>query len=99
MIVAPRITPFAFEDSSINAGEYATVQCAVPNGDLPMNIEWKFNGESLKQYSEISISKIGKRGSILTIESVSYNLAGNYTCIGTNRAGSYQHTAELSVNG
>lgn len=99
LLVAPRITPFAFEDSPINAGEYTTIQCAVPNGDLPINVEWKFNGNSLKQYSEITISKAGRRGSLLTIESVSHNLAGNYTCIASNKAGSYQHTAELLVNG
>lgn len=97
--VAPRITPFAFEDSPINAGEYASIQCTVPNGDLPINIEWNFNGQSIKQYSEITISKIGRRGSSLTLESITHNLSGNFTCIASNTAGYYQHTAELLVNG
>lgn len=71
----------------------------VPNGDLPLTIEWTLNGESVKQFPQISLSKSGRRGSMLTIESVSDNLAGNYTCFASNKAGFYQHTAELHVNG
>lgn len=98
-LVAPRITPFSFEDNPINAGDYVSLTCMAPYGDLPINVEWKFNGNSLKQYSEMTVAKAGRRGSLLTIESVSYNLAGNYTCVASNRAGYYQQTAELLVNG
>lgn len=98
-LVPPRIAPFNFEQESINAGEYAYVQCMIPNGDLPIGIDWTFNGVNVKKYAEMSISKIGKRGSTLTIDHVTYNLAGNYTCVASNNAGSYQHTAQLLVNG
>lgn len=98
-LVPPRIAPFSFEEGPINSGDYASIQCTVPNGDLPINIEWTFNGDNFRQYAEIVVSKNGRRGSTLTIDSVSYSLAGNYTCIASNRAGYYQHTAQLLVNG
>lgn len=83
----------------MNEGEYTSLTCMVPSGDFPINIEWNFNGQDIKKYIEISVSKAGRRGSLLTIESVTYNLAGNFTCIALNKAWSYQHTAELLVNG
>lgn len=97
--VPPRIPSFSFEEGPINAGDYASIQCTVPNGDLPINIEWSVNGENVNGYPEISVSKSGRRGSTLTIDPVSYKLAGNYTCVASNRAGFYQHTAQLFVNG
>lgn len=93
------MAPFAFEEGPINAGDYASIQCTVPNGDLPLRIEWSFNGENVKRFSEITVAKSGRRGSTLTIDPVSYTLAGNYTCLASNSAGFYQHTAQLLVNG
>lgn len=98
-LVPPRITPFEFEDGPINAGEYTSIQCMVPSGDLPLNITWLFNGKNIKNYQEISVSKTGRRGSTLMIESTSYSLSGNFTCVASNQAGEMQYTAELQVNG
>lgn len=95
----PRITPFTFEDGPINAGEYASVQCMVPSGDLPLNITWLFNDNNVKRYEEISVSKTGRRGSTLMIESATHYLSGNYSCIAMNRAGVSKYAAELLVNG
>lgn len=98
-LVPPRVTPFVFEDSPINSGDYASVQCTVPKGDLPIKITWKLNGDNIENHPEISISKNGRRGSALTIESISHSLAGNYTCSAENKAGISEHTANLLVNG
>lgn len=98
-LVPPRITPFYFEDNPLHSGEYAQVNCLVGTGDLPLNIGWRLNGKNLKNYPEVSISKGGKRSSMLTIESVSYLTAGNYTCQASNSAGESVHTTELLVNG
>lgn len=99
VLVPPRITPFAFEDSPINAGEYATIQCIVPNGDLPISISWKVNEDPVENHPDISLSKVGRRGSALTIESISYSLTGNFTCLAVNSAGISQYTTLLQVNG
>lgn len=95
----PRITPFTFEDNPVHEGQFAQVGCSVSEGDLPLAIEWTLNGHSIQQYSEIGVSTIGKRASILVIESVMYTHAGNYTCKATNKAGESSYTAELQVNG
>lgn len=42
---------------------------------------------------------MGKRSSILVIESVTHSHAGNYTCNANNSAGDASYVAELQVNG
>lgn len=75
------------------------MQCMVSSGDLPLNISWVFNGKDIRKFQEISVSKVGRRGSTLMIESTSYSLSGNYTCVAVNKAGASEYTAELLVNG
>lgn len=67
-------------------------------GDFPIDIEWRLNGDPLDD-SRVSIGKMGKRLSILNIDSVSGYHAGNYTCIASNLAGSVEHSSRLIVNG
>lgn len=95
----PRITPFYFEDSPLSSGQYAQVNCLASEGDLPITIDWTLNGHSLSNYAEISIDKVGKRSSMLTIESTSHPLAGNYSCRATNRAGTAEYVTQLQING
>lgn len=97
--VLPRIIPFYFEENPLHEGQYAQVNCLVAEGDLPIDIEWTLNGASLERFSEISFTKVGKRNSMLTIESVSDMNAGNYTCKAKNKAGEAAHVAQLNVNG
>lgn len=75
------------------------VTCLVSEGDLPITIDWSSNGKILKDSPEVSTGKLGKRSSFLTIESVSYANAGNYSCNARNAAGISVYTAELQVNG
>ncbi|XP_060529774.1 cell adhesion molecule Dscam2 isoform X28 [Cylas formicarius] len=98
VMVSPRITPFYFEDNPLHAGQYAQINCIVSEGDLPITIEWKLNGEDIDTYAEISVSKVGKRSSILTIESVSYAIVGNFSCHAKNLAGDSSYVATLQVN-
>lgn len=95
----PRITPFVFEDNPVSEGQFVQIACSVSDGDLPLTLEWYLNGHNLDNYQEVSMSKIGKRTSVLVIESVSHGNAGNYTCQARNNAGSTSYTTELQVNG
>lgn len=97
--VAPRITPFYFEDNPLHSGEYAQINCLVAVGDIPITIDWSLNGEAIDNHQEITVSKGGKRSSMVTIESVSYSNAGNYSCHAKNAAGENVFTTELLVNG
>lgn len=95
----PRITPFTFEDNPLSSGQYVQVTCLVPEGDLPLKIKWNLNGESLKFFPEVQVARMGKRSSILTIETVGYTNAGNYSCDAENAAGKTNYVAQLQVNG
>jgi hypothetical protein len=97
--VSPKIMPFTFGDDPFHAGQSATLQCTVSEGDLPLNIVWTFNSEPISSHMEISTAKIGRRVSVLTIESVAGRHAGNYTCRGENSAGTASYTAQLVVDG
>lgn len=77
----------------------ASVQCLVPSGDLPIDFKWLFNSKPLISVDGISTAKMGKRRSVLTIESVNGRQAGNYTCQAENKAKHVNFTAELVVNG
>ena len=91
--------PFYFEDGPASTGQDITVMCAVPDGDLPIDITWYLNGRSIVEYSGISTSKVGKRNQALSIDSVSAEHSGNYTCSAKNSGGSATYTTELKVYG
>lgn len=75
------------------------VTCTVSKGDLPLKIDWYFNGNKVKS-GDKGVSLLNtKRTSQLSIESVSHQNQGNYTCVVNNEAGSMNHTSQLFVNG
>lgn len=90
----------SFGDEPVNAGDLASIQCAVSKGDFPLEITWMFRGEPLNsdQFGYI-FSDSGKRVKQLTIESVNAKNAGEYTCVASNAAGSTSSSAILDVNG
>lgn len=71
----------------------------MPTGDLPIVIEWKLNGELVSEALGISTMTVGRRSSVLTIESVDHQHAGNFTCNASNRAGVQSYSTELNVYG
>lgn len=79
--------------------QFLSITCAVSDGDLPLNIFWTFNNQPITPDSDVSISKLGKRTSILTIDSVSGHHSGKYECYGNNEAGSTSYSTELKVIG
>lgn len=83
----------------MNSGEPASVQCTILLGDNPMTITWLLNNQSIDELRDISVSKIGKRIHVLSIESVAGHHAGEYSCRAKNVAGLAEHSAILSVNG
>lgn len=75
------------------------MQCTISGGDLPMNVNWMLNGKPIPSYLDVSTSKVGKRIHVLSIDSVSAEHAGNYSCIASNVAGTANYTAPLIVIG
>lgn len=97
--VPPKLAPFAISDEPLHLGDYFQLTCAVVHGDFPYNITWYFNNEPITYVDGISILMHGKRSSSLNIDSVSGQHAGNYTCIGSNIAGSANVATTLSIRG
>ena len=99
--VPPQIAPISIGDEPANWGEQVSSMCSVLKGDEPIKIEWKLNGQRIihKTHPDITISKTGKKLSVLNIDSVSAAHAGEYACVAINHAGSSNRSAVLSVNG
>uniref|UniRef100_A0A8D8ZZR5 Down syndrome cell adhesion molecule-like protein Dscam2 n=1 Tax=Cacopsylla melanoneura TaxID=428564 RepID=A0A8D8ZZR5_9HEMI len=91
--VPPHIGPFTFGE--LMEGVRTQVSCVVQSGDLPLSLQWYRNGLVISQ-PDITI-KSDQYASILSIERVTRNHAGNYTCVATNAAKSTQATAQLVV--
>lgn len=64
-----------------------------------MEITWTLNGNDIRDSIDIVTSKVGKRISVLSIESVTAYHAGNYTCQAKNKAGEADNSALLIVIG
>lgn len=95
---------FEFGDEPSNFQDSASVQCTVISGDNPVYLRFLLNGEVIqddgsKKFSGIYTTNVGKRTMVLTIDSVSDNHRGNYTCEASNAAGVARHSAILNVNG
>lgn len=75
------------------------MNCLVTSGDLPIEIEWLFEGAPVNYAAGIAVLRGGKRTSLLTIDSVHAGHAGNYSCTARNKAASSEFSAALVVNG
>lgn len=95
----PRIVPFEFDDGPANSGQDISISCMIPEGDLPLEINWYINSESVEKFVGITTARVGKRNMVLNIESVRADHSGNFTCIAKNKAGSVAYTTELKVFG
>uniref|UniRef100_A0A1A9WR31 Ig-like domain-containing protein n=1 Tax=Glossina brevipalpis TaxID=37001 RepID=A0A1A9WR31_9MUSC len=93
--VAPKIAHFDFGDEPANFEDSVSVNCLVASGDLPLDIEWGFNDYPINSYSGVNTSKMGKRLSVLMIDSVNARHVGNYTCKARNLWASTAYTAQL----
>lgn len=76
-----------------------SLNCNIHKGDTPVNITWFLNGVALQDSQEISIAKLGKKTSAISIDSVQNRHAGTYTCVAQNNAGSSSYSTDLHVNG
>ena len=98
--MAPQIAPFSFGQEPVNAGDMASVQCAVTKGDSPIKISWLFENSLIdRSRIDIVMLDIGKQAKQLMIESVRAKHAGTYTCVAENFAGTTTRSALLAVNG
>lgn len=81
-------------------GDYVQLTCIVSKGDLPIHLEWLLNGkDGVQELSHTTMASVGSHTSLLMIYNVTAAHAGQYMCRAANRAGSYNRTRDLIVNG
>jgi len=97
--VPPKILPFTFGKRPLNEGELVTVPCAVSTGDTPVMLRWLFNGQKITPRMRITVVPLGVKNVILSVGSVQASHVGQYTCIAENYAGTYEYSANMTVNG
>ena len=101
LTVGPQLLPIAFNTETTNEGDSVSVACSVSKGDMPMEISWSFNSTPIdsSKDSRITINRINKHLSTLSIDGTLARHAGEYSCSASNLAGSVSHSTTLSVNG
>lgn len=97
--VPPKLAHFDFGDEPVNFEDSVSVTCLISSGDYPIDIEWLFNGYAINSFSGATVTKSGRRASILTIDNVNAQHAGNYSCVAKNKAATVSQSAELIING
>lgn len=97
--VLPVIVPFPLNEQPAHTEQSLTITCTISDGDLPLTLFWTFNNQPITPDMDVSILKLGKRTSVLNIDSVTAAHAGYYECWSKNAAGSASYSTELKVIG
>ena len=85
--------------SPLSTGDDAALTCHASKGDTPMTISWTFDGRPVADDAGVQVVSVGRRTSVLSIQSVGADHSGQYTCTATNAVGEAQHSARLTVKG
>lgn len=93
----PRIQPFSFSDK-LTEGQNTKALCTVLEGIGPYKFLWYKNDQALTSSIYTSIES-SKDYSLLLINSLSTDHAGNYTCAVTGSSGRDTYSSQLIVNG
>lgn len=98
LLEPPKIEPFFFP-RDLSENMRARVLCTVVKGDLPLQISWFKDTNSIPADLGIVIQQADDFSSSLTFRSVTYKHRGNYTCIATNSVATVNYTTDLLVYG
>ncbi|RWS31663.1 Down syndrome cell adhesion molecule-like protein, partial [Leptotrombidium deliense] len=97
IIVAPLISPFN-APPNLREGMRSMLTCSVLEGDAPFQISWFKDGRRVERgNSNIKLSSTDEFSSTLTINKVSFEDNGNYTCVVMNTAASTNYTVNMLV--
>ncbi|XP_076363652.1 cell adhesion molecule Dscam1-like isoform X2 [Tachypleus tridentatus] len=94
----PQLQPFEFPND-LEMGSKVVAVCILREGDPPVTIVWKKDGQQLSHGGRLTIEQVNIDISNLKISIISPEDVGNYTCTATNSAGSDSFTAALVVRG
>lgn len=83
----------------VNAGERLALQCAVIKGGLPMTVNWLKETSPATNAAGVHVKLINDFTASLTVESLTGQHAGLYTCWVRNEGGRAQSTVTVVVQG
>lgn len=87
----------------VQAGERVTLTCTVSLGDEPLSITWLWHGTPIGSGTTnpggMSVVNLNSYNSVLSIELVGPQHAGDFTCVATNAAAATRYTYTLTVHG
>lgn len=90
--------PFSFHKNSV-LGQKTTVTCVVSSGAGPFQFVWTHGGKPIASTPKRHVKTVLENVAALTIEAISAEDLGNYTCTVSNAAGSASYSAVLFVQG
>lgn len=94
----PDIMPFSFSKNAA-LGQKAMLTCAVTSDSESLEIQWSHNGRRVENTASKYATFVTANIATLTIETVSADDMGNYTCTASTRLGRDSYTAALVVEG
>lgn len=90
--------PYSFP-KNVALGQKTIVTCVAQSGASPLDFQWWHNGRAIVDTSSRYSKKLAERVSTMSIEKLSAEDLGNYTCVVSNSAGQDTFTAPLLVEG
>lgn len=93
----PIIQPFSFPQY-VNVDERIGAMCNLKSGTKPFQFRWTKDNEDIKKIPNVSVDTQSDY-SVLTVNPITKENSGNYTCTVTNRFGSDSHTAGFETKG
>lgn len=99
--ISPRLQPFTFGDH-VNVGQRVSVYCSLLQGTSPVKLSWSHQGQPISStltVHRVRVHNPTEDSSILTLNEVTLEDAGNYACIAENSFGKHQQESRLNVKG
>ncbi|EEB12183.1 down syndrome cell adhesion molecule, putative, partial [Pediculus humanus corporis] len=94
IMVPPKI--LLTQDITLREGMRAAITCQIIEGDLPFKFRWEKNGLLIAD-EKLQIRRVDEYSSLIVIDNISTDNAGNYTCFAQNVAGEESLTVSLTV--
>ncbi|CAN8026151.1 unnamed protein product [Ixodes persulcatus] len=94
----PDIMPFSFSKNSI-LGQTSTLSCVASSGQGPFRFLWTHDGKAIEDTPRKHVRTVSDNVALMTIERITAEDSGNYTCIVSNAVGSGSYSAALAVEG
>ncbi|XP_047108457.1 Down syndrome cell adhesion molecule-like protein 1 homolog isoform X1 [Schistocerca piceifrons] len=87
-----------YTKKDVQKGMRVHLHCVVVKGDFPISLQWLKDGKIIPYRLSVAERTIDEYSSTLTINKVTEEHRGNYTCIAGNAVANTSHTTQLIVN-